>query len=131
MVKVSTASPSPGFHVSHRPANAKRRRSGSVIAKGCFWPGAPFHSKNPVAGTRQRRWRMAARKAGFASTPSERALIILVPTPRSLAQEGTSPQRSVASSRAPSFPMRTTGACWVGAMLKRLRTGSCTGTRNV
>ena len=40
---------------SHRPANAKSGRSGSVMAKGCLRPGAPFHSKNPVAGTRQRR----------------------------------------------------------------------------
>ena len=74
---------------------------------------------------------MAARNAGFVSTPSARALIIFVPTARSRAQEGTSPQRSSAISRVPPAPARITGASWVGAMLKRLRMGSWTGTRKV
>ena len=131
MVKVSTVSPSLGFHVSHSPAKAKSGRSGRVIAKGCLWPGAPFHSKNPVAGTRQRRSRMAARNAGLVSRPSARALIIFVPTAGSFAQNGTSPQRRSATSRTPSWSTRITGAGWVGAMLKRLRMRSCTGTWNV
>jgi hypothetical protein len=37
----------------------------------------------------------------------------------------------MASSRPPSFVARTMGACWVGAMLKRLRSSACAVTANV
>ena len=69
--------------------------------------------------------------AGGAATVSLRALIMRLPPDGSFAQGGTSPQRSIATSRAPASLVRTTGASWLGAMLKRLRIPSWTGTRNV
>ena len=132
IVNVSTGTPSAGFHRSHNPAKPNTWRSGRVIAKGCLRPGAPRHSKNPVAGTMQRRFSKAALNAGFASTPSARALIIFVPMARFFAQKGTSPHRAIATSRpSPSFVARTMGASCVGAMLKRLRSRSSTVTANV
>ena len=58
--------------------------------------------------------------------PSDRALIILLPTAGSLAQRGTSPQRSGSRWRAPvSGCRRTTSASWVGA---RFQLGGVFGT---
>lgn len=94
-------------------------------------PGSPFHSKNPLAGTTQRRLLKALRNEGFSDAVSLRALIMRLPMARSLDQNGTSPQRSIATSRRPASSTRTTGASCVGAMLKRLRMRSCTGTLNV
>ena len=134
IVKVSTGG-APGralsCQLSQRPANAKSGWSAAVIAKGCLCPGSPFHSKKPVAGTTQRLLLNALRNEGFPAAGSLLALIIRLPIARSFDQNGTSPQRSIATSRSPLAFTRTTGASCVGAMLKRLRMRSCTGTLNV
>src|SRR5688572_5216631 len=72
---------------------------------------------------RQRRRRNASRKLGRSSSVSARALISFVPTARSFAQGGTSPQRSMAGVGTPSTS-RTARISCVGAILKRGKIGS-------
>ena len=113
--------------VERRPAFPKAREGkgfpgGEMNPEGVFvvpFPSAPppfFHSKNPSAGMRHRRFRNALRKEGFSATVSERALIIRLPIPGSLAQEGIKPQRR-SPIRRPRSSAATTGTNWVGAML--------------
>ncbi len=86
--------------------------------------GLACHSYHPSAGTRQRRASAALRNPGLSSSVSARALIMRLPTERSLAHDGTSPQVSTRSCRtgAASGSSRgvrssTTGATLVGARL--------------
>lgn len=65
---------------------------------------------------RQRRLAKLYLKAGFCITVSLRAFIILYPTDTSLAQNGTSPQRTMLNILSPSI-CRTIGTGCEGAML--------------
>jgi len=86
---------------------ARRPPSRGRTKNGCL-TGLParvvcevaYHSKYPSAGRRHRRAANARRKAGFSATVSIRALIIRLPIEGSLAQDGTSPQRSTRSWRS-------------------------------
>src|SRR5712691_9225512 len=65
---------------------------------------------------RQRRRLNASRKAGLVSIPSALALMFEKPTLRSLAQNGTSPQRMTSRLRCPALASwRTMGRSSVGA----------------
>jgi hypothetical protein len=62
------------------------------MLNGAFAPSR-FHSKKPVAGTRHLRLLKLFLKDGFSVILSALALINLLPTDKSFAQEGTSPHR--------------------------------------
>src|ERR671913_789390 len=92
--------------------------------------GDACHSYQPRAGTRQRRVARARANAGLSATDSTRALIIRAAPLVSLDQLGTSPHVSRRSWRLGSSEgsfrlalVRTTGACFVGAMLWSGRPG--------
>ena len=65
----------------------------------------------------QRRERIAARKAGFTATLSERALMIKGPSLGVLYQDGMNPQRIARKRRCPSSEVTTVTAL-VGQTLK-------------
>ena len=82
------------------PALIIRRHVGakgcSTACCGCF--AVPTSStRRRLAGMMQRRSAKASRNAGIVATVSARALIVLAPNLRSLAQCGTRPQRSASS----------------------------------
>jgi hypothetical protein len=131
IVKVSTGSPSAGLQRSHSPAKPKTWRLGKRDREGLLPARHALPLEESRGGDDAAALLDRALNAGFASTPSERALIIFVPMARLFAQKGTSPHRAIATSRAaPSFVARTMGASCVGAMLKRLRSRSSTVTAN-
>jgi len=93
MVKVCIHSSScGGRQPSHRPANISRSPAGSWMKYGCLFGDTPFHSKYPLAGTRDRRFLNAFRNDGFVTTVSARALIVFTPSFRSFAHDGTRPK---------------------------------------
>ncbi len=117
-VAVRSASPVPrSVRRSHSPAKTIGARSARRMYIGVFPPPASVrHSKNPSAGTTQRRLTRARRNEGLSARVSPRALIIRAPMAGSFAQGGTSPQRHSPALRRPSDAATTTMS-WVGQML--------------
>lgn len=68
MAQLSFVSPVSLPQVSHMPANENGAASRLDIKYGCLRLPSVFHSKNPEAGIRQRRWRKDRLNAGFSTT---------------------------------------------------------------
>jgi len=125
MQQDSSGSPVAGSRQrSQRPARPTGCPSVKRRYQGCFSSPTRCHSYHPSASTRQRRRWKALRNEGFSVSVSARALIMRAPIDFSLAQDGTRPQYSIASSRGPPVS-RTVATNWVGAMFQR---GSTSGT---
>src|SRR6266849_8436829 len=92
MVNVVRHSPGWGCHASKIPAKRSRASSAGWIHSGSRLLLGPRHSKNPSAGTTQRRFSNASRNDGSWSTVSAFALMHIEARLASFAQLFTKPQ---------------------------------------
>lgn len=94
MLHDSRTPPSGFCHCSHKPAKASGLPACDPINHGCLALIFARACYQPSAGTKQRRCRKAARKAGLLATVSARALMVLKPIFTSFAQDGIKPHRA-------------------------------------